>query len=121
MTLGHIQLLMIKHLGEYTNDAEDPNVLQQYLPEGLHYINEAYTLAMKRYAPGSYFDLLKDDGDEPLFEPAVYHGILADYAAARILLSEPGRTEKAAQLMNQWKEGLAHVNKPHLHFHHRWD
>lgn len=121
MTLGEIKGMMVKHLGEYTNDADDPNVVQQYMPEGLHYINEAYEIAMKRYAPGDYFSPLKADGDEPLFEPAAFHGILADYAAARILFSEPGRTEKAIQLMNQWTDGLFHVCKPILRFHHRWD
>lgn len=121
MTLGDIKVMMVKHLGEYTNDADDPNVVQQYMPEGLSYINEAYEIAMMRYAPGAYFYPLKTDTDEPLFEPAAFHGILADYAAARILLSEPGRTEKAQQLMYQWTTGLSHVSKPRLRFHHRWD
>lgn len=120
MTLGQIKVLMVKHLGEYTNDAADPNVVAQYMPEGLAYINEAYAIAMKRYAPLDYFEPLTMDEDEPVFEPEALHGILADYAAARILLSEPGRTEKAVQLMAQWNEGLFQVARPKVRFHHRW-
>lgn len=121
MTLGDIKTLMVKHLGEYTNDAEDPGVIAQYMPEGLAYINEAYALAMDRYAPAEFYSPLNEDDDEPLFEPAVYHGILADYAAARILMSEPGKTEKATTLLAQWQSGLFHVDKPSYTFIHRWD
>lgn len=121
MTLGEIKLLMVKHLGEYTDDADDPKVIAQYMPEALAYINEAYALAMTKYAPGDYYDLLREDDEEPLFEPAAFHGILADYAAARILLSEPGKTEKATHLMSQWASGLFHVNAPALHLFNRWD
>lgn len=121
MTLGEIKILMVKHLGEYTNDADDPNVIAQYMPEGLAYINEAYTLAMTKYAPGEYVELLREDNEEPLFEPAAFHGILADYAAARIMLSEPGKTEKATHLMAQWANGLFHVASPSYRLHHRWN
>lgn len=120
MTLGEIKILMVKHLGEYTNDAGDPNVIEQYMPEGLAYINEAYVMAMKRYAPREYVELLADDGDEPLFEPVAFHGILADYAAARILLAEPGKTEKATHLMAQWERGLYQVERPRVFFHHMY-
>lgn len=121
MTLGEIKILMVKHLGEYTNDAGDPNVIEQYMPEGLAYINEAYVAAMKRYAPWDYVAPLMEDEDEPLFEPAAFHSILADYAAARILLSEPGRTEKSAHLMSQWTAGLYQVERPDYRFHNRWN
>ena len=120
MTLREIEQVMVKHLGEYTNDADDPSVIQQYMPEGLAYINEAYTIAMDRYAPGEYVELLKNDNDEPLFEPEAFHAILADYAAARIMLSEPGKTEKATHLMAQWTTGLFHVDSPSHRLIHRW-
>ena len=42
MTLGEIKGMMVKHPGEYTNDADDPNVVPQHMPEGLHYITEAH-------------------------------------------------------------------------------
>lgn len=121
MKLGDIKILMVKHLGEYTNDADDPNVIAQYMPEALTYINEAYAVAMKRYAPWDYVAPLLEDEDVPLFEPEAFHSILADYAAARILLAEPGRTEKATHLMAQWSAGLFQVEQPKYYLHHRWD
>lgn len=121
MTLGEIKIIMVKLLGEYTDDAGEPNVIALYMPEGLAYINEAYVVAMKRYAPKEYVELLKDDADEPLFEPAAFHAILADYAAARILMAEPGKTEKAVRLMAQWESGLAQVERPRAFFHNRWN
>lgn len=120
MKLGDIKILMVKHLGEYTDDADDPNVIAQYMPEGLVYINEAYAVAMKRYAPLDYVEPLTEDKDEPLFQPEAFHSILADYAAARILLAEPGRTEKATHLMAQWASGLYQVDQPQYVFHNRW-
>lgn len=121
MTLGEIKIIMVKHLGEYADDAGDPNVIAQYMPEGLAYINEAYVIAMKRYAPREYVEPLQDDADEPLFEPAAFHSILADYAAARILLSEPGKTEKASHLMAQWSAGLFQIDQPRYRFRNRWN
>ena len=51
MTLGAIKALYIKHMGEYSNDADDPSVMAQYMPEALAYINEGYAVVMKRYNP----------------------------------------------------------------------
>ena len=121
MKLGNIKTLMVKHLGNYTNDADDPNVIAQYMPEALAYINEAYVMAMQRYDPSGYVNALTEDEDEPLFEPAAFHSILADYAAARIMLSEPGKTEKASHLMAQWANGLFQVLQPDYKLYNRWN
>jgi hypothetical protein len=121
MTLGEIKQVFLKHMGEYGGDEAEPSVLAQYMPEMLAYINEAYCIAMKRYAPEDYVEPLMDDGDEPLFQPAALHGILADYAAGRCLVSEPGRAERASYLLGQFQNGLFHVQAPRYRFIHRWD
>ena len=121
MTLGAIKALYIKHMGEYSNDADDPSVMAQYMPEALAYINEGYAVVMKRYNPETYFDPLTDDEDEPIFQPAAYHSILADYAAARCLSSEPGKMERSNYLMAQFQTGLYQVECPSYRFIHRWD
>ncbi len=121
MTLEKIKQVFLKHMGEYSNDSDDPSVMAQYMPEALVYINEAYAIAMSRYAPDGYFQPLDDDADEPLFQPEAYHGILADYAAGRCLVSEPGKAERSSYLLSQFQNGLFHVTMPHYRFIHRWD
>lgn len=120
MTLGQIKQVFLKHMGQYSNQSDDPSVMAQYMPEALAYINEGYAIAMQRYSPNQYFMPLENDEDEPIFQPSSYHQILADYAAGRCLSSEPGRSDLANYLLAQFQSGLLNVNTPRYHFVNRW-
>lgn len=71
----------------------------------------SYSLELRYYR--HWPDLLADE-DEPLF-PATWHEILADYAAAKLLLRAPARGERdlsesqARPFEQAWQHGLAEM------------
>lgn len=86
MTMGKLYGLFLRNMGYSRNDAEEPDVQEEYRENALRWLNEGYIRAVERLkgskAAGD-LTLLKDDADEPDALAERLQPYLADYAAAR--------------------------------------
>ena len=86
MTLGKLYALFLRNMGYSRNDAEEPDVQEEYRENGLRWLNEGYFRAVSRLFgvdAAEEVTLMASEEDKPEKLPENLHSYLADYAAGR--------------------------------------
>ncbi len=113
MTLQKLFGLFLRNMGYSRNDAEEPDVQEEYRENALRWLNEGYVRAVERLKGADAAEdltLMVEDSDEPEELPENLHPYLADYAAGRGQELR-GNNSIAAGLYLSFEKALAEAGK----------